>query len=398
MTPLLHGTVRSGRFPSSNRLLFIDVARGSAMLFVLLSHFSFTYFPHTQGPLPTMMTLIGMVASPTFMTINGMMIGYFYRTRGPQFDRLRPFFTDRGLFLLTVGHLLILASHASYAVRFLSITDTLGICMLVMPTLVTVLRARYRLGLAMAVYAIAEAGIIWWQPATHVASIMKETFFGTYVPGVYTYAFPVQPWLSLNLAASAVGERLGTHSNHNDERAMLRFLLKTGACAVAAAVVLNGAYHVLSHAGHVLTAVASYGLHSPFEKWPPSPVYFLFYGGIGLMLIAASLRVSHTAGDTDIVRGLAILGQTSFALFVIQYFVYFEVFPVVRHHLPWQWAWPVYFALSIPAIVIPDVAWHKGGCNRFLTVGYRRWAISHTSPEEEHPATFGVTEPVSLAR
>jgi peptidoglycan/LPS O-acetylase OafA/YrhL len=58
---------------------FIDVVRGFAMLFVLISHFSFTYFPDQLSVTPTVLRTIGMVASPTFMIINGLLIGFLCR-------------------------------------------------------------------------------------------------------------------------------------------------------------------------------------------------------------------------------------------------------------------------------------------------------------------------------
>ena len=45
-----------------------------------------------------MMTLVGMIASPTFVIINGMSLGMVYRTRTHDFERLRTIVTDRGLF------------------------------------------------------------------------------------------------------------------------------------------------------------------------------------------------------------------------------------------------------------------------------------------------------------
>src|SRR4051794_34291375 len=95
----------------NRRIRFIDSARGIAMLFVLLSHFGFTFFPDQSGRLPSMMRIVGMVASPTFVLINGIMIGFLRRVREPEeYERLKRLFVDRGLFLLTGGHLLLLGS------------------------------------------------------------------------------------------------------------------------------------------------------------------------------------------------------------------------------------------------------------------------------------------------
>jgi peptidoglycan/LPS O-acetylase OafA/YrhL len=140
---------------------------------------------------------------------------------------------------------------------------------------------------------------------------------------------------------------------------------------VGIAVALNVTYHAVQHYGYA-TALATHEVGSPFAKTPPSLVYFLFYGAIGLVLISASLRLASEPRMAHVVRGLSTIGQTSFVVFVIQFFVYFTVLRAVRPHLPLAWAWPLYFGLSIVATLAPALAWHRSGCNRFLTVGYRR--------------------------
>ena len=71
-----------------HRVQFLDAARGSAMFFVLLSHFGFAFFPNQSDPLPTAMRFIGMVASPTFMVLSGLILGFLYRTSPGSFERL----------------------------------------------------------------------------------------------------------------------------------------------------------------------------------------------------------------------------------------------------------------------------------------------------------------------
>ena len=340
------------------------------MLFVLLSHFAFNYFSGDDAT-GALMTLVGMIASPTFIIINGTLLGIVYRTRPRDFERFRTIVTDRGLFLLTIGHFLVLLSHASYAVRFVSITDAVGVCMLVSPWLVTRLTPRERLLLSVVTYAATITIVLYWNPTTHYPLVLKETFFGRMGPGIYVYAFPIVPWFSLELAATALGEWLGACSIDGNVRAMHRLLVRAAAGGVTIASVLNLAYHAAKDHGYA-AALATHDLGSPFAKTPPSLVYFLFYGSIGLVLISASLRLASDDRMARVVAGLSTIGQTSFAVFVIQFFVYFTVLHAVRPYLPWAWAWPAYFGLSIVAIVVPALGWHRGGYNRLLTVGYRR--------------------------
>ncbi len=342
------------------------------MLFVLLSHFAFNYFSKDDAAL-SMMTLVGMIASPTFVIINGMLLGVFYRTRTRDFERFRTIVTDRGLFLLTVGHFLVLLSHATYAVRFVSITDAVGVCMLISPWLVTTLSPRARLLLSLAVYALTLIVVLYWNPTTHYPLVLKETFFGRTGPGIYVYAFPILPWFALDLAATVLGERLGACSVDGNTSAMHRLLRRTAVMGVGIAGVLNVAYHAAQHYGYA-TALATHEVGSPFAKTPPSLVYFLFYGSLGLMLISACLRLASDDRMAGIYRGLATIGQTSFAVFVIQFFIYFTVLHALRPHLPFAWAWPVYFVLSMVAIFVPALGWRRAGYNKFLTVLGDRWS------------------------
>src|SRR6185436_13069574 len=361
----------ANRTESRARLQFIDAARGGAMFFVLLSHFAFNYFPAGDAT-GNLMTIVGMIASPTFIIINGTLLGLYYRTRPRDFDRFRSIVTDRGLFLLTIGHLLVLLSHATYAVRFVSITDAVGVCMLVSPWLVATVPPRTRVLLALCAYAAALTLVLRWHPAAHYPLVLKETFFGRMEHGgFYVYAFPIVPWFSLELAATALGDRLGTYGSEGDVGAMHRLLLRSAAIGATVATALNVASHAARQGGYAST-FATHAVGSPFAKMPPSLVYFLFYGAIALVLISASLRLASAPQMAGIVRGLATIGQTSFVVFVSQFFVYFTVLHAVRPYLPLAWAWPLYFVLSIVATLAPALAWHRCGYNRFLTVGYRR--------------------------
>jgi len=396
MAGFSHDASARRQLSTSGRFQFIDVARGSAMFFVLLSHFAFTYFPRHDAS-RSLLTVIGMVASPTFVIINGMMVGFLYRMRPNDFERHRIFFTDRGLFLLTIGHLMILVSHVSYAVRFISITDAVGVCLLTVPWLVTVLRVRQLLMLGAATFFLSTLGSVLWEPTGHYAMVMKVALVGAYQDsGDFRYAFAILPWFSFNIAASALGVQLGRHCLRGDDAGMERLLLKTAVAGVVIAAILNGTYHALTHFGFA-TGLHRWGLHSPFQKWPPSLIYFLFYGGVGVLLILGCLRAAANSKSHPVLSALTNLGQVAFILFVVQYSVYFEILPRVRGYLPVGW-WPLYFALSIPLVIAPGLIWHRAGGNRFLTVGYRRWATERRASRSIDPGRFQLEEPAQLAR
>src|SRR5438067_11359234 len=93
------------------RVQFIDATRGAAMFLVFVAHFADIFFLQTKAVVPVLMRAAGMVASPTFAMLNGLLIGFLYRTAPERFDRLRIKLVDRGLFLLTIGHIVIVGAH-----------------------------------------------------------------------------------------------------------------------------------------------------------------------------------------------------------------------------------------------------------------------------------------------
>jgi uncharacterized membrane protein len=381
---------------------FIDVARGFAMLFVLISHFSFTYFPNQLSVTPTVLRTIGMVASPTFMIINGLLIGFLCQTRRSDFKHLHVAFTDRGLLLLSIGHLLILGSHLPwYTTRFLSITDTVAVCMLVGPSLAIRLRPAVRLAIGLTVYAVSWIAVERWHPNGILFEAVQETLFGSVTPTVYVYAFPIVPWLGLDLAASALGSRLGELYSRQDTKAMERMLVRLGAAGFIAAIGVNAIYHLANYAAHDALTLRLHWLGSPFQKEPPGFDYVLFFGSCGVCLVAASIRLLKQNAVPWLTRRMAQLGQTSFVVFVFQFYVYLTIVVPIRRYLPYRSAWPVYFLASVVVIVLPSLLWHRRGYNRFLTIGYRYlqgrpwnvsfgswWAPTALTPRPERAATM----------
>ena len=58
---------------------------------------------------------LSMIAFPAFMIMSGVMLGYLHRSNANQFQRIQTKLIDRGLFLLTIGHILIALAHSGVA-------------------------------------------------------------------------------------------------------------------------------------------------------------------------------------------------------------------------------------------------------------------------------------------
>jgi hypothetical protein len=365
----------SGLGPS--RVRFIDATRGLAMLLVLLSHFAQVYVLPSGWAL-TLISEITLIATPTFVIISGTLIGFLYKTRPNSFAGLRTKLVDRGLFLLIIGHVLILHAHLAMhsGVRWLFITDVIGVSIIVGPWLVARMGRTPRLSLSFGLYALSWLAVAAWHPGPGVAIAVKETFFGSFTPAFYSYAFPLLPWFSLDLASTVLGERLGDFYLDRDLTAMSRLLAKVAltACLVAVGAALATKHLIgpMLNGGQGLVHFI-YALRAVDQKYPPGPVFVLLHGGIGVGLMSACLWAERHQFAERLLRSAAEVGQCSLFAYILQYYVYYTVLHVIHAYLPFRWAWPFYFAATALVIVTATLEWHRRGFNRYLTVGYGAW-------------------------
>src|SRR3954471_11239631 len=96
---------------ASQRIVPVDAARGSVMLFSCLAHFAW-WIHGTYPAASDRLAAIGMVATPTFLMISGAMVGLLCVKAVRTGTDLKSQLFNRGLFLLTVGHLLIALAEA----------------------------------------------------------------------------------------------------------------------------------------------------------------------------------------------------------------------------------------------------------------------------------------------
>jgi len=359
------------------RLRFIDACRGATMLFVFVSHFGTAYFDEHDSRGHILETL-ALVASPTFMLVSGLLVGFLYRTRPHDFTRLRVTLAHRGLFLLTIGRVLILAGSwpRLQSVRYLIITDAIGVSMLIAPTLVARVRPIGRLIIAVTLFTASWVAVGFWHPSSFAGRLLLESLFGSRHPSVYMLVFPLVPWCALDLLGSVIGERLGEFSISGDARGMFRTLARTGTVAIAAALVLKlTAVLLATRGGGAESEVYLRGfaiLASPGIKFPPSPAYVLFYGGLGLCWLSM-WWMAERRGWHRVISPAANLGQASLFMFVLQSYVFFTAIYLLKPVLPFAWVWPMYLVVASVIIMLAAAEWHRRGYRRFVTVGLKSW-------------------------
>ena len=130
-------------------------------------------------------------------------------------------------------------------------------------------------------------------------------------------------------------------------------------------------------------------LSSPFQKRPPSPVYFAFFGGSGLALLYLCRSAEKRGWVRSWTRYLARFGSASLFVFVAQYYVFFAVLRSVK--LPTSIWWPVPLIGLSGILIYSGIVWERRGWNRWLTVGYP-WL------ERQAKAHSNVWAPRSVAR
>ena len=363
---------------ASSRVASIDAARGAAMLFVCLAHFTNAYFfLNGNGEIGINLVVIGMLASPTFVTVSGLVAGFLAVTRRNSFPRLRRKLIDRGLFLLLVGHLVLALSglfagagfFRAYRVGY--ITDAIGFAILFGPWLVATLPARSRLLLAAVVFALDWCAILFWVPSDGIATLAKQYLVGVVNPGQWGSTgggFPAIPWFAVYIIGTVIGERVGAYYEGKSQRAAHLLLAKIGVVGVVCTVgikiglVFLGRSALFTKAHGTLNHFLSF-----YQKFPPGPVYLCFFGGAGMLLVAGILESGRRGVQPFLFNQLRQIGLASFFVYIVQFYVYGVVLRALR--LPYTPFWPLIFLFSIALLAAVASAWNLSEGNRFLTVG-----------------------------
>lgn len=369
----------------TRRVESFDVARGTAMLFVCLSHFV-SVFPPAGTDTSVSPSLawwgriastVSMVASPTFICISGMVVGYLFRANPGVLPSLRRKLIDRGLFMLVIGHLLqVVPGYAvthdlSSSVKFEFITDTIAVAIIVGPSLLLSTTPRVRVIAGVALVFISWFANSLWYPSAPVAVAFSRYAFGTPHSEVLV-GFPTIPWLGVYLLATVLGERVGEYARGGALQRGERLLVRVGIVSAALASVMIAVRHTLRAYQPVLfrrhDIVAE--LFALAHKFPPGPVYFLFFGGCGLILTSMIFALDRHYPSHPGLRVVGTIGRASFLIFVLQGYVYYLALPAIG--LGRLELWPLYFGGTLLLFLMAASIWNALDGNRYLTIGLWR--------------------------
>ncbi len=347
------------------------------MLFVCLSHFSSAYFASGSAAESRLLT-VSMIAAPTFMLLSGMLLGLLAHDR-TGFERQRNKFIDRGLFQVSIGHVIVCAATLQFPVvvtRALArgeVTDVVGLAMILGALLAPRTRPAARLVLGVGFLGAQAALGAAWKPVTALSDAAYAVLLGTHANGLYDNAFPLLPWLAVYLVGSGLGGLLASDLG-TDTAGAARRLARWGGAAALAAIAVKATYHVLKTVGVIAPNETLFNLTYVFGRYPPSPAYLFLFGGLGCVGVAATLLAESRGALLAPLRQFAVVGRASWAAFVTQFAVYNLLGTFLRPANPSLVGALLYFVASLVPTVLVARWWAKRDLNRYLTVGYPwRW-------------------------
>lgn len=374
---------------TDNRLNFIDAARGTAMLCVLLAHFVETYLFRFEYDTASRLLTVSMIAAPSFIALSGVMLGYLYQ-RGGNFQELGAKLIDRGLFMLTAGHILISFAHIQKSAGILDalygwqhVTDMIGFCICVGPLLVGKTKPTARLILGFFIFVFSWLAILFLHPHSWVLRFLKETTVGSIDQPLLHYGFPFLPWLGFYLFNTWVGDKIATHQRNNDPAKISGTFLVLGSTLFLLALSLRYGFKILQTYSWVNFADILFLLTSPYHKVPPSPVYFLAYGSMSYFMLFFLFRFRDRRVTKVFAKVSSILGHNSLFVFILQYYVYYIL--LVYMKIPYSPFWPIYFIGSAVSIIGVAHLWERQRLNRIFTLGTTRfWKRTFEDPGDRH--------------
>jgi hypothetical protein len=314
--------------------------------------------------------------------LSGAMVGMLCATAAKHGFDLKSQLFNRGLFLLTVGHLLVATSESHLSGRFwltlrgVTVVDEIGLCTLVAAFFVPQLAERRFVAnvarTAALVLAVSWMLNLFWLPADPAVRGIEETLLGGNItmPN-YTAHTPILQYLAIYCIGLPLGHFFATYVRREiSMREVAVRLASLGASLIFAAIALRALRFGFDHVPALHGAEMDLTLKIT-EKTPPSPAYLLFFGGCGMLMIGALFRLALSARTWihASLEWLAVIGRASLLVFVLQYFLYWTLPDLLNIH-PNALA-GLLFIGNVLLIRWVAGAWGRVRGNRWMTFGIK---------------------------
>jgi uncharacterized membrane protein len=386
---------------TAGRIDAIDAARGCAMLLVCFSHVRYHFDP--DSALHVFLTYVTRIATPTFLLLSGFVAGHLLRSDPSQRGSVS--LVDRGLFLLLVAHLLLgladlpRVSTVDWIFARASIPDAIGVSLCL-----AVLFRRASFGALMSI-GITLCLLSWfialvWDPQAQWAAVAGRLLFNVQTQSTWLSDTSIVPYFGTFLLGMALSLHLHEKVVRARDDLIGRRLLAIGATTIALALLGVLAWHLAKHSlpaflqEPYISSLLRQTL-DPRHKWPPSPAYLLFYGGIGLLMAGIYFIGKPSKLVSPIVRHASVIGRASLMCFVLQDWLLLLApqlfgFAEIRSTAFWL----VYVFAVIGALYFAATLWGRVHGNRFFTIGLRTLYRRRTHA----PAGIGVQARESAPR
>ncbi len=320
-----------------NRIRAIDPLRGFAMLLAITQHAYHLIDPERVSELSNLLVYTATrMASVAFMTVSGMMIGYFLYSGRPADEVVRRF-RRRALFLLVFAHPAIhLACYLGpqedrwgvfwHRIFFEgTITDTIALSLLLSPLLLVRLPPRAIAGVAIALLVSTPVVVFFWPATEGVAQAIKIFFFGRMddEPGPISMDWPLLPWIAIFLCGSLAGRMLAdARTGRIGIEALVRRLLRTGAWLAVPGIVYLAGYKALRFAFTDVWPERVFQILWPARTTGLLPLYLAVLCGVLALLL---WRLDGLGRIDRASWALSVFGRTSLFTYVTQFVFVFSV-------------------------------------------------------------------------
>lgn len=348
------------------------------MAFVALSHFSWT-LEHTQPRLAELLETVAMIASPTFLLLSGAMLGLLQLRRKDALPLLASRLFHRGLFVLVVGHLLISGASAmthdlpywSVVLDRVYITDVVGICLMLLPRLTAQRGVRPLLATGIALYLCALLIGYLWQPTRLGGVVLEQMLFGSHGHTgrqLMEFASPIIPYIGVYIAGIGLGTYVDRVAGGSIESREQWRIIGVAVSMIFLAVCAKAAF-ILAHLDlQTELGAVVHELTSPFQKIPPGPTYLMTFAGLGILALSCFFWMEKRASRALPLRAFAVLGQCSFFVFILQFYLFGPMSDhadVFGGHLWW-----LSYLGTMAVIGCLALLWRKARGNRLFDITY----------------------------
>jgi hypothetical protein len=348
------------------------------MAFVALSHFSWT-LEHTRPGLAELLEDVAMIASPTFLLLSGAMLGLLQLRRKDGLPLLASRLFHRGLFVLVVGHLMISGASAlthdlpywSVVLDRVYITDVVGICLMLLPRLTVQRGVGTLLTIGIALYLCALLVGYLWQPTRAGSVVVEQIFFGAHGHAgrqLMDFASPIVPYVGVYIAGIGLGSYIDKVAGGSIESREAWRIVGVAVTMLFIAVCAKAVF-MLAHVDlQTRVGAVVHELTSPFQKLPPSPAYLMTFAGLGVLALCGFFWMERHASRALPLRAFAVLGQCSFFVFILQFYIFG---PMSDHPDAFggRFWWLSYLG-AMAVIGCLALAWRRARGNRLFDITY----------------------------